>query len=835
MNDKNEEINKSNFNNIDQKEKIRNQSLGLNFLKKKSVNSAMTKNKFFEKFSHRTNDITPLLNNRMNPLKNCILALSFSKEERNNNPAILKCIESYLKSLPGFMNIITKEQGKYTLEEKLKQILINLKYEYYPKNTVMFKYGDKGDKFYIILKGKIGFLIPKKIKCNLNEEEYLSNIIKYYQNGEQELVKYILRYNQQIFDFGEDFEKYITDIINDFYKKNKKYKYSMSLYKKLIELSSYNFKRKNDFKNNNIINIQTYIDMNKIIIGNTSSKNKKPVILYNYLYVNNYEDGQTFGYMALENKSNKRTSTAITITDCELAFLDKEEYSELIGGAHHKTRNNLYELISSLKVLGNISKPTFDYDVIHKIKFINFKTNDIIIEENKNLNLFFIFYSGSFKLSVTKNITGLNELICKLKKIRGKILGIPDDIIQKDISEQLLEINGSIVNKKYCNEAIKKEYLKKHNFTISIITDSFLLGLPDTVDPETNLTLFNCICISNYCDGYEITNKALKMICKGERYKFNNDVIQMSLIKINYYINRIIHYKNSLLIKIKEMEFSLNKLSKILVKNKNKCNLKQLNIESKAKSMSFTQNKFLVKKNSINNNEREKINKIIMFKTSTDFRNNKTINIKNSLNLKSISFPKLFKKKLTKSIFSKKYSKRIEINENSKLKNKKKAIEDIFYKKNKAEDIFENESIEYSKSFTIREESINKENKSKLLLHNEKKKINKDKNINLENENLNKKKENKYNKLYESFWDKQKSYKNNLISNSYIFNPIDEKIKNNKMSMFTEYKEMIKKKIGSYNKDDDTNNNYNTFSTLNNIDYFLSKERKIKDDIFLDL
>ena len=74
--------------------------------------------------------------------------------------------------------------------------------------------------------------------------------------------------------------------------------------------------------------------------------------------------------MALESKSNKRTSTAIAITDCELAFLDKDEYLELLGGAHHKTRNNLYELISSLKVLGNISKPTFDYDVIHKIKFI---------------------------------------------------------------------------------------------------------------------------------------------------------------------------------------------------------------------------------------------------------------------------------------------------------------------------------------------------------------------------------------------------------------------------------------------------------------------------------
>ena len=257
--------------------------------------------------------------------------------------------------------------------------------------------------------------------------------------------------------------------------------------------------------------------------------------------------------MALESKSNKRTSTAITITDCELASLEKEEYVEFLGGIHHKTRNNLYDLISSLKVLGNISKPSFDYDVIHKIKFINYKTNEIIIKEKKTLNIFYIFYSGSFKLEVKKNITGLNELIVKLKKIRGKILGVPDDLIQKDISEHLLEINGSIINKKYNDESIKKEYFKKHNFIVSIINDSFLLGLPDTVDPETNLTLFNCSCISNYCDGYEISNKVLKTICKGERYKFNNDVMQMSLTKINYYIDRIIHYKNSLLLKIKEM------------------------------------------------------------------------------------------------------------------------------------------------------------------------------------------------------------------------------------------------------------------------------------------
>ena len=136
----------------------------------------MFNNKIFEKFNHRNSDIIPILNNRMNPLKNCILALSFSTEIRNNNITLLNSIQFYLKTLPSFMNIMSNEQSKYYMEGKLKQISIKMNYEYYVKNTVIFKYGEKGNKFYIILKGKIGFLIPKKVKCNMTEEEYLSNL-----------------------------------------------------------------------------------------------------------------------------------------------------------------------------------------------------------------------------------------------------------------------------------------------------------------------------------------------------------------------------------------------------------------------------------------------------------------------------------------------------------------------------------------------------------------------------------------------------------------------------------------------------------------------------------
>ena len=799
------------------KEEIsKSKSFSLKVLKKMSFNSNPMNNKLLEKFGHRNSEMIPSLNNRMNPLKNCILALSFSKEIRNNNAALLNSIQSYLKTLPGFMNIISNEQSKYTMEEKLKEISINMKYEYYNKNTVMFKYGEKGDKFFIILKGKIGFLTPKKVKCNLNEEEYLVNLIKYYQNGEYEIVRNILRINQQTFDFGEDIEKYIIDTINDFYKRNKKYKYSNTVYKKLIEISNNNFQIKNNLNYNNI-NIQTYIDMNKPIIGNNSLKNKKPVVLYNYLYVNNYEDGQTFGYMALENRSNKRTSTAVTITDCELASLNKEEYFELLGGVHHKTRNNLYDLISSLKVLGNISKPTFDYDVIHKIKFINYKTNEIIIEEKQNLNLFYIFYNGSFKLEVNKNITGLNELIIKLKKIRGKILGIPDEIIQKDINDHLLEINGSIVNKKYSDESIKKEYLKKHYFIVSIITDNFLLGLPDTVDPDTNLTLFNCSCISNYCNGYEISNKVLKMICKGERYKFNNDVMQMSLNKINYYINRIIYYKNTLLLKIKEMEFSLNKLERAFSKQKqnNKNNINNTNIIKAEPKKYNTETNFYINKNkdNIKNKKLEKDNNInhktLICKTSSNFKFSKIPKTKNGFKLNFMSFPNVIKNnKFYKSIqpLKRKLEKKIVMDKYEK-KRIYQEIENIFHKKNSDNDSYQNEKSIIKNNIELNEEKS------------------------LENKISIRKKENKYKILDEYIALKQKNYKKNCSFNTNIYNPINEKLKENKMTLFMEYKNLINLKR---NNNEENKNTFNSVNAMNNIDYFLSKEKRMKDSIFLD-
>ena len=49
--------------------------------------------------------------------------------------------------------------------------------EYFNKNTVMFKYGDKGDKFYIILSGIVGIYKPSPKNMDMT---FSNGIITYF-------------------------------------------------------------------------------------------------------------------------------------------------------------------------------------------------------------------------------------------------------------------------------------------------------------------------------------------------------------------------------------------------------------------------------------------------------------------------------------------------------------------------------------------------------------------------------------------------------------------------------------------------------------------------------
>ncbi len=79
----------------------------------------------------------------------------------------------YLRNLPPFKNL-TKEISSSLAE--------NLKTVDYPKETVIFNAGDKGDSFYVIKKGTVNVFInapdsdDKVILSNLTEGDYFGEM-----------------------------------------------------------------------------------------------------------------------------------------------------------------------------------------------------------------------------------------------------------------------------------------------------------------------------------------------------------------------------------------------------------------------------------------------------------------------------------------------------------------------------------------------------------------------------------------------------------------------------------------------------------------------------------
>ena len=546
------------------------------------------------------NEIEEIINKLINDYKTsyelCINALIFFPNFRNQE--VVNLIKPYLKELIGLMDIISKEKNEELSDKALTQVAVNLHYKKILKNKFICKCGEKGNYFYIILKGKVVFLDPKIIKCFLNETEYFTYLLKLKKNKEYELLRNALILNRQFYDFGDDFDYFIREIIDD-YKNNNKKHFSFithDLYVSLLKIVEEEDRNKNDInnikidenkteKNEIVLNLQEYIERSKVNDMNLNSKDRKKVNVFMYQITNYYEDGQIFGNVALESKFGKRTATAISLEDCDLGLLTKDQYNNTLSSIHAKSLENLFNTINSYNILGLAPKKAFDNRFCHMFKFIIYKRGAKIMEENQKINSVIVFNDGQFKLTVNKNILELNELVCKLHKIRGKMLGLSENSIKKDLSKNYDKDFTS--NQKFILPETMKLYHKKHNLTISIVNNKLVIGLLDTVDPETHLPLFNCTCVSKICNGYEITNNSLKLVNK--EYPCLNNNNKISLINIEYYLKRIqLH--------IKEIETKIENFNK---------NLKYDIKNSKLKKINNTENKEGNKESGKNQNEEE--------------------------------------------------------------------------------------------------------------------------------------------------------------------------------------------------------------------------------------
>ncbi len=138
------------------------------------------------------------------------------------NPTDNILISYYINYLNDFCKIIRKYYQENT-EEQILRITNKLNYIYYPKNRLMFQYGDIGKTFFIILKGSIDILVPKSKIELLSIFEYYRYLAILICYNEKELFIQTLNANAEIYPLEiEDFISYgriIVPISNSSRKK----------------------------------------------------------------------------------------------------------------------------------------------------------------------------------------------------------------------------------------------------------------------------------------------------------------------------------------------------------------------------------------------------------------------------------------------------------------------------------------------------------------------------------------------------------------------------------------------------------------------------------------
>jgi CRP-like cAMP-binding protein len=411
----------------------------------------------------------------------------------NKNNLDLNILYVYLKQLAEF---VRKLNVKENLEGLIYEISLYLKHQFVATNRMVFKYMDKGDFFYILLKGKIQILIPTEQKVNMTIEDYIRYVVKLKRNDEGEIVKLVMEKNKNIFKIDDVLDNWFDENGRTFYhKKSILYNELSKEIDEIIKIA--NSKKFKSEINDSLVSVEEYINKTNpdICIKDTESE-RKTVIVMAYSPVHVLYKGDTFGEGALESISGRRNASLITLEDTHLGILDKKTYYDCLKESIEQSRKNKLHFLATTKLLENMNK------VIFQKKFINYFSprtitrNTKIIEEGEKPSHIYIIKEGEFEIYTKKSTFQLNNII---QKLGGVVRESEADIYDMNGKRLLISLDDPKY-RKFMNE---KKALK-----VCIAKEREVVGLSDFIFQDTYC--FTVECTSSEGEVYQIASNVSK-------------------------------------------------------------------------------------------------------------------------------------------------------------------------------------------------------------------------------------------------------------------------------------------------------------------------------------
>ncbi len=526
-----------------------------------------------------------------------IIMYLLSKNTRTERDIFI--LNRCLQSQKYFIDLLKIEGENFNDEELLTKINYSLKCNIIEENTFLFKVGNKGNKFYIILKGNVSVLVPKMITLKMKEEQYIHYLQLLYSCNEQYLLDKTIKYNLNIFKIDEElYKKKVSNLINE---------------------------------NSNKLNIPIdeyikYINGEKDI--DESSQYYQEVKIEGYVKVIDLKEGQTFGEIALINEDSKRTASIFVNTNSIFGILKTKDYKFTIKTIHLKIKRNDIHFILNSKLFDNISVPFFTHNYWNFfIKVFLQKGNFLFNEGNESEKIFFV-YKGEIELKTKLNFKKINYLISyfsrkKLQKRDMKKKGEDENVVLSIAKKgDLLGLSDCILNGSYfCSATVISEHAEIFSIDKLLLINiwktykSVKENLKKLIEQKEKIILDRLLNIkntylTNMIGGFKDKNENCISLGKNNinihqlfkrnfnnlqnnlsNFKMNNVTVKTNLIKQTF-------FKKKIKSKIEKKTFKLNStedIKKLRINNSNNMspNIKNYNLNFSQKNStnsSFTYN-----------------------------------------------------------------------------------------------------------------------------------------------------------------------------------------------------------------------------------------------------
>ena len=469
-------------------------------------------------------------------------------------------IAHYISTFKNYRKIIINKDERFIdPNEFLIRISQNLIQENIKSFNLINRFGDKNEKFFMILEGKISVLSIKEKVYKMNEIEYINHLKFLLEIKENELVNKILEKNDKIFD-TENIKKILKGEID----LNEEQKNLINEHEKL-----------SDFDISHVIPKQ-YIKRFIPELISEGDYDKKDVTLFVYEKTNELSNGETFGESVLINDLIMK-NTYITTEETILLFLHRKIFEKCEREAQFKLRKNNIEVILHNELFKRMNSEIFDKKYFDLFKILQKKQGNILFSQGEERKEIFFIKKGTINITANLNYNELNKIIIE----KG---GILDEKLEQKMLKKNLNLPENLLS-------------FQNIYQIFQINNNEILGMDDYVLTKKNKFFCNAIVTSKYLDLYSIDLNLFNEMCQNDFRIY--EIFDNYLNKRNeIMVERLIHLKKVL----------LNKEIERISRNKQNVKNSEINVENIEIHEKKNEN-FSIKSNLNVNNFSDKIKK----------------------------------------------------------------------------------------------------------------------------------------------------------------------------------------------------------------------------------